>query len=93
MGEVLRAFREQESGCVSYGVRLPDGECWFVKEAATGQARRSLDRAWAFHRAVRHPVIVPQLHRFGVRDGGGTAVVMPWHAGEVLGRAAGRPLP
>ncbi|MFJ8533234.1 serine/threonine protein kinase [Streptomyces sp. NPDC093591] len=84
VGEVLRAFRDQDSGCVSYGVRLPDGDRWFVKEAATGPARRSLDRAWAFHRAVRHPVIVPQLHRFGVRGGAGTAVVMPWHTGEVL---------
>ncbi|WP_369169585.1 hypothetical protein AB5J49_17630 [Streptomyces sp. R28] len=86
VGEVLRAFRDQDSGCVSYGVRLPDGERWFVKEAATDRARRSLDRARAFHRAVRHPVIVPQPHRFAVRGGGGTAVVMPWHAGEVLWR-------
>lgn len=84
VGEVFRAFREQDSGCVSYGVLLPDGERWFVKEATTDRARRSLDRAWAFHRAVRHPVIVPQLHRFQVRGGGGTAVVMPWRAGEAL---------
>lgn len=87
VGEVFRAFRDQDSGCVSYGVRLPDGERWFVKEATTDAAERSLDRAWAFHRAVRHPAIVPQLHRFAVRgrDGDdGTAVVMPWRAGEVL---------
>jgi serine/threonine protein kinase len=83
VGEVFRAFRDQDSGCVSYGVLLPDGERWFVKEATTRAAGRSLERAWAFHRAVRHPVIVPQLHRFAVRDGR-TAVVMPWHAGEVL---------
>ncbi|WP_406445174.1 serine/threonine protein kinase [Streptomyces sp. NBC_01613] len=84
VGEVFRAFREQDSGCVSYGVQLPDGARWFVKEATTDRARRSLDRAWSFHRAVRHPVIVPQLHRIAVRDGGRTAVVMPWHPGEPL---------
>jgi len=88
VGEVFRAFREQDSGCVSYGVQLPGGGRWFVKEATTGRARRSLDRAWAFHRAVRHPAIVPQLHRIAVRDGG-TAVVMPWHPGETLYGAAG----
>ncbi|OON82190.1 serine/threonine protein kinase [Streptomyces tsukubensis] len=81
-GEVFAEFRAQDSGCVSYGVRLDDGERWFVKEGVTEQARLSLERGWAFHRAVRHPVIVPQLHRIVV--GGNWAVVMPWHDGEVL---------
>ncbi|WP_405872486.1 serine/threonine protein kinase [Streptomyces sp. NBC_00005] len=90
VGEVFRAFREQDSGCVSYGVQLPDGARWFVKEATTDRARRSLDRAWSFHRAVRHPVIVPQLHRIAVRDGGRTAVVMPWHPGDLLYGAEAR---
>ncbi|MFJ7180161.1 serine/threonine protein kinase [Streptomyces massasporeus] len=83
VGEVFRVVRDQDSGCVSYGVRLANGERWFVKEATTAAARHTLDRAWAFHRAVRHPVIVPQLHRLTVRSGG-PAVVMPWHSGEVL---------
>jgi serine/threonine-protein kinase len=83
VGEVFRAFRDQDSGCVSYGVRLADGERWFVKEATTDAAQHSLNRAWAFHRAVRHPVIVPQLHRFATGDGR-TAVVMPWRHGELL---------
>jgi serine/threonine-protein kinase len=80
---VFRAFREQDSGCVSYGVRLLDGARWFVKESVTDCARRSLERGWAFHRAVRHRAIVPQVHRIAVR-GGGWAVVMPWREGEVL---------
>ncbi|MFE2421587.1 serine/threonine protein kinase [Streptomyces hokutonensis] len=84
VGEVFRTFREQDSGCVSYGVQLPDGERWFVKEAATVAAQASLDRAWVFHQAVRHPVVVPQLHRIAVADGGRTAVVMPWRHGESL---------
>ncbi len=83
MGELFRAFRDQDSGCVSYGVQLPDGERWFVKEATTPAAQASLDRAWTFHRAVRHPAIVPQLHRITVADGH-TAAVMPWHPGESL---------
>nr|WP_202458676.1 serine/threonine-protein kinase [Streptomyces sp. SID5464] len=83
VGEVFRAFRDQDSGCVSYGVRLADGERWFVKEATTDAAERSLHRAWAFHRAVRHPAIVPQLHRFATGDGR-TAVVLPWRRGESL---------
>jgi serine/threonine-protein kinase len=39
VGEVFRAYREQDSGCVSYGVRLPDGKRWFVKEPTTDGAR------------------------------------------------------
>jgi hypothetical protein len=96
VGEVFRSFREQDSGCVSHGVRLPDGTRWFVKEATTDRGRRSLDRAWAFHRTVRHPAIVPQLHRIAVGDRR-TAVVMPWHDGEILydptARARFRALP
>ncbi|MGW3847269.1 serine/threonine protein kinase [Streptomyces fagopyri] len=83
VGEVFRAFREQESGCVSYGVRLLDGGRWFLKEAVTDRGRRSLERGWAFHRSVRHRAIVPQVHRIAVQDGG-WAVVMPWREGEVL---------
>ncbi|WP_329912200.1 serine/threonine protein kinase [Streptomyces sp. SP18BB07] len=62
---------------------MPDrGERWFVKTAVTGAGLRSLERAWRFHRAVRHPVIVPQVRRIVVGDG--QAVVMPWRDGEVL---------
>ncbi|MEU0072501.1 serine/threonine protein kinase [Streptomyces sp. NPDC006332] len=83
VGEVFRAFRTQDSGCVSYGVQLPDGTRCFVKEATTDAAHRSLDRAWTFHRSVRHPAIVPQLHRITLRNGR-TATVMPWREGESL---------
>ncbi|WP_055495329.1 hypothetical protein [Streptomyces sp. TP-A0356] len=82
VGVVFRVFGQRDSGCASYGVRLPGGERWFVKQAVTGDARRSLERAWAFHRSVRHPVIVPQVHRIAAGDG--AAVVMPWREGEVL---------
>src|SRR3954467_10634075 len=59
VGQVFRSFREQDSGCLSHGVRLPDGTRWFVKEATTDRGRRSLDRAWSFHRTVRHPALGP----------------------------------
>ncbi|WP_215455656.1 serine/threonine protein kinase [Streptomyces sp. ATCC 21386] len=82
-GDVFRVFGKQDSGCVAYGVHLPDrDERWFVKTAVTAVGRRSLERAWGFHRAVRHPVIVPQVHRIALPHG--SAVVMPWLDGEVL---------
>ncbi|UUU33716.1 serine/threonine protein kinase [Streptomyces sp. CA-210063] len=96
IGDVFRVFEKQDSGCLAYGVRLGgDGgdERWFVKRAAGGAVGlRSLERAWAFHRAVRHPVIVPQVHRIALREGGGDslAVVMPWRDGEVLYHPAER---
>lgn len=83
VGEVFQAFREQDSGCVSYGVRLLDGGRWFLKEAVTERGRHSLERGWAFHRSVRHRAIVPQVHRIALEDGG-WAVVMPWREGEAL---------
>ena len=83
IGDVFRVFGKQDSGCMAYGVRLPDrDERWFVKTAVAAAGRRSLERAWGFHQAVRHPVIVPQVHRIALPDGSG--VVMPWLDGEVL---------
>lgn len=95
IGDVFRVFEKQDSGCLAYGVLLPGdggGERWFVKTAAGVVGLRSLERAWAFHRAVRHPVIVPQVHRIALREGGGDslAVIMPWRDGEVLYHPAER---
>ncbi|MFD0021299.1 serine/threonine protein kinase [Streptomyces sp. NPDC058382] len=84
VGDLFAAFRDQDSGCVSYGVRMAGGDRWFVKEAVTEAGRQSLERAWAFHRAVEHPAIVPQVRRIAVGGNGGRAVVMPWRDGEVL---------
>ncbi|MEV6211548.1 serine/threonine protein kinase [Kitasatospora sp. NPDC051914] len=82
VGTVFAAFRGQDSGCVSYGVELPSGKRVFVKSARTEGAAGSLLRGWAFHRAVRHPAIVPQVRRFTAD--GRPAVVLPWCPGEVL---------
>ncbi|MFJ8075142.1 serine/threonine protein kinase [Streptomyces sp. NPDC096176] len=81
VGTVFRIFREQDSGCVSYGVAVGD-ERWFVKGATVPEAAASLRRAIEVHAAVEHPLIVPLQHSFDVT--GGLALVYPWVDGEVL---------
>ena len=60
VGEVFAAFREQDSGSVSFGVEV-DGQRLFVKVAREPRAVPSLERAAAFHRDVHHPAIIPLL--------------------------------
>ncbi|MFI6489206.1 serine/threonine protein kinase [Streptomyces sp. NPDC050564] len=81
VGTVFRAFRDQDSGCVSFGVAVDD-KPWFVKGATTPSATASLRRAVEVHDAVRHGAVVPLRHHFRVR--GGLALVYPWVEGEVL---------
>ncbi|WP_406003017.1 serine/threonine protein kinase [Streptomyces sp. NBC_00829] len=81
VGEIFQAFREQDSGCVSYGVRV-SGERWFVKGATTAAAAESLRRAVRVHSVAQHSGIVPLRHHFAVRDG--LALVHPWVDGQVL---------
>jgi serine/threonine-protein kinase len=81
LGAVFQRFEDQDSGCVSYGV-LVSGKRWFVKGASAPQAVRSLERAVAFHRSVKHPAIVPMVDSFVAEDG--MVLVYPWMSGEVL---------
>lgn len=81
VGSTFRAFRDQDSGCQSYGVAVGD-ERWFVKGATTPLAASSLRRAVDVHGAVQHSAIVPLRHHFQLRDG--LALVYPWAEGEVL---------
>ncbi|NUK32296.1 serine/threonine protein kinase [Streptomyces lunaelactis] len=81
VGEIFHAFREQDSGCVSYGVAA-SGKRWFVKGATTAEAVVSLRRAVSVHATVRHPAIVPLQHFFAIKDG--LALLYPWVEGEVL---------
>ena len=60
VGEVFRAFREQDSGNVAYGV-LCAGERWFVKHASESRAIASLRRAQALNTRVQHPAL-PRFH-------------------------------
>jgi serine/threonine-protein kinase len=72
---VFAVFDQQDSGCVSYGVRIGD-ERLFVKTPTTPAAVLSLRSAVRFHAAVRHPAINPvlQVVPFDV----GPVLVMPW---------------
>lgn len=95
VGTVFRVFREQDSGCVSYGVAV-GGKRWFVKGATTSEAVASLRRPEHVHALVRHPAIVPLERSIVVR--GGLALVYPWVEGEVLyhptaSRKGGRAVP
>jgi serine/threonine protein kinase len=80
-GEVFRAFRAQDSGCVSYGVRV-QGRAWFVKHAEGGRGLEQVKSALRFHRVFRHPA-VPAL-RGSFETAGGLAIVHDWVPGQVL---------
>jgi serine/threonine-protein kinase len=80
-GEVFRAFRAQDSGCVSYGV-LVGGRRWFVKHSSVLRAIEGLARARALHTAVQHPALPALHHSFRTPDG--MALVFDWLPGELL---------
>ena len=80
-GEVFKAFRDQDSGCVSYGVRL-EGRCWFVKHSNNPRGIESLRRARHLHGTVRHPALLKLWNDF--ETPGGLALVYDWLSGEVL---------
>src|SRR6478672_918726 len=81
LGEVFRVFDQQDSGCVSYGVRAGD-ERYFVKTATTAAAAQSLRRAVQVHRAVQHPALVAPVNV--LPDGPRVTLVYPWVDGDVL---------
>jgi serine/threonine-protein kinase len=83
VGEVLQAFREHDSGCVSYGV-LWQGRRWFVKHSRDPRAIKGLERARALHMAVQHLALPGLHHSFRTPDG--LALVFDWVPGELLRR-------
>jgi len=80
-GTIVRAYREQDSGCVSYVVEQP-GRRLFVKAAMTSHGTASLARAAALHEAVRHRALPRLLNTFDSPQG--PAHVYAWVPGEVL---------
>ena len=80
-GAIVRAYREQDSGCVSYVVER-DGRRLFVKAATTARAALSLARAGALNEAVRHPALPRLLNAFDAAQG--PVHVYEWVPGEVL---------
>lgn len=79
--DTFTVFGDQDSMCVSYGVRTAAG-AWFAKTAAGPATAALLRRAAAFHAAVRHPAIVAPLARLDLGDR--AALLYPWHPGRVL---------
>ncbi len=80
-GEVVRAYRQQDSGCVSYVLDVAKGR-FFVKAARTDAARESLRRAEALHEAIRSPTLPRLLNVFSTPEG--PAHVYEWVPGEIL---------
>jgi serine/threonine-protein kinase len=81
VGTVFRAFRDQDSGCVSYGVEA-EGKHWFVKHADNPRGMGSLRRARHLHTTVAHPAL-PHLHD-AIETPTGLALVYDWLPGELL---------
>jgi serine/threonine-protein kinase len=80
-GRIFKAFRRQDSGCVSFGVWL-DGRRWFVKHSAQSKGVASLRRARRLHMTVEHPALARLGNSF--RTPNGLALVYEWLPGQVL---------
>jgi serine/threonine-protein kinase len=78
IGKVFRAFREQDSGCLSYGVLIQGGR-WFVKHSDEPRGIASLRRAFHLNSTVQHPAL-PRLHN-SFDSPGGFALVYEWVPG------------
>jgi serine/threonine protein kinase len=80
-GHIFRAFRDQDSGCVSYGVEA-GGRRWFVKHSDEPRGLASLRRAEHLAAVAHHPAL-PRL-RNTIETPGGLALVYDWAPGELL---------
>ena len=80
-GRIFKAFRRQDSGCVSYGVMV-DGRRWFVKHSSQARGIAGLRRARYLHRQVDHPALARLVNAFKTPDG--LALVYEWLTGQVL---------
>lgn len=78
---ILRAYREQDSGCASCVVE-PGNRRLSVKAAITPAGAESMARAAALHAAVHHPALPPLLNAFRAPEG--PVHVYDWVPGEVL---------
>jgi len=85
MGHIFTVFDQQDSGCISYGVRAEE-QNWFVKYADSLEAMEFMRNAEAFHQTVVHPNIPKLINTFTTANG--FALVYEWVNGEVLGSPA-----
>ncbi len=80
-GLIFKAFRRQDSGCVSYGVKL-GGRRWFVKHSDQARGLAGLRRAGRLHGKVKNPALARLYNSFTTP--GGLALVYEWLPGQVL---------
>ena len=75
VGEVFRAFRDQDSTSISYGV-LSSDRCWFVKHSEHPGDLNSLERAYSLDINVRDAALPRLSNRFETANG--VALVCDW---------------
>lgn len=80
-GQIFAEFKQQDSGCVSYGIDTSDGS-YFVKYSQNKQGMTSLENAYKFHSKVKDPLL-PKLHN-RIEDPYGIALVYDWVYGDNL---------
>ena len=81
IGEIFRAFRDHDSGCISFGVAIEGGR-WFVKHSDVPIAIQRLRQAIHLNSIVRHKALPRLRHSFETDDG--FSVVYDWVDGECL---------
>jgi serine/threonine-protein kinase len=81
VGEIFKAYRDQDSACVSYGL-FASGSRWFIKHSSDPRGIESLRRARHLHASVHHPALPHLWNDFDTS--GGLALVYDWLPGEVL---------
>jgi serine/threonine-protein kinase len=82
IGTVFKVFDKQDSGCVSYGVRI-EGTKWFVKHTERPEAIQWMRNAVSFNSELLHRCLPRLRNAFDTANG--FALVYDWVEGEVLG--------
>jgi serine/threonine-protein kinase len=80
-GRIVRAYREQDSGCFSF-VGDMDGRRAFFKQARSARAAQGLARALRLYEEVRHAVLPGLWGYWQATDG--PLLVFEWVSGEPL---------
>ena len=78
---VVHAYREQDSGCISYVVE-DAGRRFFVKQSISLRGAESLERAANLHDAARHSALPPLLRT--IPAPASLVHIYTWVPGEVL---------
>ena len=82
-GEIFRSFADQDSGCISYGVKIA-GQKYFIKFSNEARGIASLQRARLFGQQVQHSALAKFHGLFPMPTELGLALQYNWLDGEVL---------